>query len=141
MKNHFDLNDDVSGASRSEIGKLQDRLLAEHIRHCRANSPFYRRTLAAFPDRDYDYDSLRELPTTSKSDIAEHNEEFFAVPMREISDICFTSGTTGKPCKIVYTAGDLDRLAVQRSDSHAHAGHGDEIVLSVFTKFHKILLQ
>ena len=51
MKNSFDLCDDVSGLPRSEIRKLQDKLLAEQIRYCRANSPFYRRSLAGLPDR------------------------------------------------------------------------------------------
>ena len=105
MKKQFNLTDDYSMHSKQEIRQLQNKLLAEQIRYCRANSPFYRRKFASFPDRDYDFDLLQELPVTAKNDIAEHNEEFFAVPMREISDICFTSGTTGTPCKIVYTAG------------------------------------
>ena len=122
MKTYFDLNEDHSLASREEVRALQNRLLAEHIRYCRANSPFYRKKLAAFPDRDYDFESLQDLPVTTKSDLAEHNEEFFAVPMRDISDICFTSGTTGKPCKIVYTRGDLDRLAYNDACGYVAAG-------------------
>ena len=122
MKTFFDLKDDRSLSSRDEVRALQNRLLAEHIRYCRANSPFYRRKLAAFPDRDYDFDLLQELPVTTKSDLAEHNDEFFAVPMRDIADICFTSGTTGKPCKIVYTRGDLDRLAYNDACGYLAAG-------------------
>ena len=47
MKTCFDLKDDRSLDSRESIRKMQDRLLAEHIRYCRANSPFYRKALAA----------------------------------------------------------------------------------------------
>ena len=122
MKVKFDLKDDFSLHSKAEIRLMQDRLLAEHIRYCRSHSPFYRRKFAAFPDRDYNFDLLQELPVTSKSDIAEYNEDFFAVPMREIADICFTSGTTGKPCKIVYTQGDLDRLAYNDACGYVAAG-------------------
>ena len=132
MKNRFDLSDDVSAAPRSEIRKLQDHLLAEHIRYCRANSPFYRRSLAAFPERDYDFDSLQELPTTSKRDLAEFNDDFFAVPPSEVADICFTSGTTGRPCRIVYTAGDLDRLAYNDACGYRAAGMqpGEKVLLT-----------
>ena len=122
MKTCFELKDDRSLDSREAIRKMQDRLLAGQIRYCRANSPFYRRLLAAFPDRDYDYDLLQELPTTGKSELAEHNEEFFAVPMRQVADICFTSGTTGNPCRIVYTRSDLDRLAYNDACGYVAAG-------------------
>ena len=132
MKKHFELSEERSFASREEVRKLQDRLLAEQIRYCRSNSPFYRERFAAFPDRDYDFDSLRELPTTSKRDLAEHNDDFFAVPPTEIADICFTSGTTGTPCRIVYTAADLDRLAYNDACGYRAAGMrpGEKVLLT-----------
>ena len=132
MKKTFNLSDDQSFSSRSEVSRLQDRLLAEHLRYCRSNSPFYRKLFAAFPDRDYDFDFLQELPTTSKRDLAEHNDDFFAVPGSEISDICFTSGTTGTPCRIVYTASDLDRLAYNDACGYRAAGmlQGEKVLLT-----------
>ena len=132
MKKTFNLSDDQSFSSRDEVRRLQDRLLAEHLRYCRSNSPFYRKLFAAFPDRDYDFDSLQELPTTSKRDLAEHNDDFFAVPGSEISDICFTSGTTGTPCRIVYTASDLDRLAYNDACGYRAAGmlQGEKVLLT-----------
>ena len=132
MKTKFELKDDIGFASREEIRKLQDRLLAEQIRYCRAYSPFYRERLAALPDRDFDFDSLQELPTTSKRDLAEHNDAFFAVSGTGISDICFTSGTTGRPCRIVYTAGDLDRLAYNDACGYRAAGMcpGEKVLLT-----------
>ncbi|MBE6406978.1 MAG: phenylacetate--CoA ligase [Lentisphaerae bacterium] len=123
MKTKFELKDDISFLPAAEIRKEQDCLLAEHIRYCRENSPFYRKRFAGFdPDKVFDYDSLQELPTTSKSDLAEHNEEFFAVPEEQIADICFTSGTTGNPCRIVYSAGDLDRLGYNDAVGFKAAG-------------------
>ena len=132
MKKRFDLCDDASGKPAAEIRKLQDALLAEQIRYCRANSPFYRRLLAAFPERDYDFDFLRELPTTSKRDLAESNDDFFAVPPTGVADICFTSGTTGRPCRIVYTASDLDRLAYNDACGYRAAGMlpGEKVLLT-----------
>ena len=132
MRKTFNLSDDQSFSSRDEVRRLQDRLLAEHLRYCRNSSPFYRKLFAAFPDRDYDFDSLQELPTTSKRDLAEHNDAFFAVPGSEISDICFTSGTTGTPCRIVYTASDLDRLAYNDACGYRAAGmlQGEKVLLT-----------
>ena len=132
MKKTFNLSDDQSFSSRDEVRRLQDRLLAEHLRYCRSNSPFYRKLFSAFPDREYDFDSLQELPTTSKRDLAEHNDAFFAVPGSEISDICFTSGTTGTPCRIVYTASDLDRLAYNDACGYRAAGmlQGEKVLLT-----------
>ena len=132
MKKTFNLSDDCSFSPRSEIRTLQDRLLTEHLRYCRNSSPFYRKLFSAFPDRDYDFESLQELPTTSKRDLAEHNDAFFAVPDGEIADICFTSGTTGTPCRIVYTASDLDRLAYNDACGYRAAGMlpGEKVLLT-----------
>lgn len=132
MKTRFELEDDISRLPGEEIRRIQDRLLAEHVRYCRARSPFYRRLLEKLPDRDFDFDSLRELPVTTKHDLAEHNAEFFAVPDNEVADICFTSGTTGNPCRIVYTAGDLDRLAYNDACGYKAAGivPGEKVLLT-----------
>jgi len=110
MDNRFDLKNDISFFSRQEIHAVQNRLLTEHIRYCRNHSPFYKKLLAGFPDREYTFDSLQDLPITEKKDLAEHNYEFFAVPDEQFSDICFTSGTTGVPCQIAYTESDMRRL-------------------------------
>lgn len=123
MKTKFELKDDISFLPEAELRAAQDQLLNEQIRYCRENSTFYRKLLADFPaDMKVDYDSLQKLPTTSKSDLAEHNEDFFALPMRDIADICFTSGTTGNPCRIVYSAGDLDRLGYNDAVGFTAAG-------------------
>ena len=119
---NFDLARKFDFMPRREILAAQNRMLADHIRFCRANSPYYKRTLAAFPDRDYDYDFLQELPTTAKQDFAGFNDEFFAVPAREIADISFTSGTTGKPCRIAYSKSDLERLGYNDAVGFVSAG-------------------
>ena len=86
MKTEFELKDDISFLPEAELRAAQDKLLSEQIRYCRENSPFYRKKLADLPgDMMVDFDSLQQLPTTSKSDLAEHNEEFFALPMEQIS--------------------------------------------------------
>ena len=122
MKKHFELEMDHAFAPENEVRAMQDALLDEQIRYCMENSPYYRKLLKDMPQRKWDFESLADIPTTSKSDLALHNEEFFAVDMRDISDICFTSGTTGTPCKIVYTASDTDRLGYNDATGFRAAG-------------------
>lgn len=122
MMYSFNLEDEFSHKSPEFIREEQTRLLNEHIAYCRERSPFYKRTLANFPKQDITIEELQELPTTSKTELATCNEEFFAVPNSELSDICFTSGTTGKPCKIAYTQNDLNRLAYNDAVGFREAG-------------------
>lgn len=107
----FDLNTTLAFQPADVIRREQERLLNEQLRYCRAKSPFYRDKLAALPDRDLRLEDLPLLPLTSKHDVHEHNELFIAADQRDIADIVFTSGTTGRPCKIVYTLSDLHRIA------------------------------
>ena len=106
----FDVNGRLDFAEPEVIRAEQMRLLNAHLEYCRANSPYYRRILSERPDRPVTLETLAELPLTGKSDFAAHNDEFLAVPPEEVADISFTSGTTGKPCRICYTASDLNRL-------------------------------
>jgi len=122
MRNRFELSDDCSNLSAAEIAQLQNKLLAEQVAYCRQNSPFYRESLKHLPEREFNTDFLQDIPVTTKNDLALHNEKFFALPMRDIADICFTSGTTGEPCKIVYSASDLDRLAYNDACGFKAAG-------------------
>ena len=111
MKTRFEAEDDISFLSRADIVLRQTELLNEHIRYSRENSAYYKKTLADLADEDITIEELAKLPTTSKQDLALYNVEFTAVSEHDIADICFTSGTTGKPCRIAYTKGDIDRLA------------------------------
>ena len=106
----FNLDYELSYQPADVIRREQERLLNEHVQHCRLHSPFYRDKLAHLPNRPLTLDDLKDLPLTSKHDVHERNEDFIAVPQRDISDIVFTSGTTGRPCKIVYTFNDIHRL-------------------------------
>jgi len=51
------------------------------------------------------------LPTTSKTDIQQHNWEFLCVPTSGIKEYTATSGTLGNPVTVPLTENDLKRLA------------------------------
>ena len=130
MKAEFDANDTLAFRPLTEIRREQERLLNEHLEYCRRNSPFYRN----LPAKRFTLDSLSELPTTSKSDLAMRNGEFLAADESRLSDICFTSGTTGRPCRIAYTRSDLSRLAANDACGFLAAGmRDDDVVLTTCT--------
>lgn len=124
MKAQFDADDRLAFLPPEDIRRAQERLLNAHIAYCREKSPYYRN----LPPGPVTLESLHELPTTSKKDLAERNAEFLAVDEPELSDICFTSGTTGRPCRVAYTKSDLDRLAANDACGFLAAGMRDDDV-------------
>lgn len=104
------------------IQPARDALLQAHLAHCLARSPFYRRKLAGVRPEEITVDAIGQLPTTSKAEFAEFNAEFLAVPPEQIADIVFTSGTTGEPTPVMYTSGDMERLAFNEALSFASCG-------------------
>ena len=107
--------DRIETASRDEIAALQRERLAWSLRHAYDNVPHYRAAFTAagvHPDDFHDLDDLRRFPLTTKQDLRD-NYPFgmFAVPRDRIARIHASSGTTGKPTVVGYTAGDLDTWA------------------------------
>jgi len=106
--NPFPRNDAIEFAPLNEVEAEQQRLLQQHVQYCKTHSPFYREQLA---NHDPLSSPLESLPLTKKMEVSIRNSEFVAVDSAEVADIVFSSGTTGWPTKIVYTQGDLERLA------------------------------
>ena len=104
------------------IEKIQNNLLKEHIHYCRNNSPYYKKVLNKINPTDISLDNLVDLPFTDKTDIENSNDEFLSVPAEKIVDIVLSSGTTGKPTKIMYTENDLRRLAYNEEKSLKASG-------------------
>src|SRR5205823_13569762 len=69
-------------------------------------------------------------PVTTKADLREsYPYRMFAVPMERIVRIHASSGTTGKPTVVGYTAGDIDTWTqlMARSIRAAGARRGDKV--------------
>ena len=113
----------------------QDRL-REHLIYCKKSSLYYRKKLKGI-DIDSQFaafERLTEFPFTDKRDIEKHNDDFCAVPRSSIVDIVLSSGTTGKPIKIMYTESDLKRLAYNEEKSFRGCGvSADDVVLLTCT--------
>lgn len=96
---------------RGELEELKLRRLRETVERLYRQVPFYRRRLeeAGFEPGDLrTLEDLERLPFTTKDDLRD-NYPFglFAVPMRDIVRIHASSGTTGKPTVVGYTASDI----------------------------------
>jgi phenylacetate-CoA ligase len=101
--------------SRDELGTLQLRRLRETLANAHANVPWQRARLNAAgldPQALRSVDDIRALPFTTKADLREmYPFGLFARPVAGLARIHASSGTTGKPTVVGYTAGDLDRWA------------------------------
>ena len=98
--------------SRTALESLQTDLLVKQVSHVHERVPFYRqlfRSRGLTPADIRSLGDLRKLPFTRKSDFRD-NYPFglLAVPRRELRRIHASSGTTGKPTVVAYSAKDLD---------------------------------
>jgi phenylacetate-CoA ligase len=126
----------IEFASDAERRAEQERRLRQQLAYCLERSPFYRRTLGG---RGIDpaactLETLAFLPTTDKNAFSRHNDELLAIPRREVVDIVLSSGTTGTPVRVMYSEGDLRRLAYNEQQSFAGCGvTADDTVLLTCT--------
>ncbi|MBP2327906.1 phenylacetate-CoA ligase [Kibdelosporangium banguiense] len=111
-----------------ELRELQLERLQWTLRHAYENVPAYRKKFDDAGVRPEDCHSLEDLtkfPFTTKQDLRD-NYPFgmFAVPRDQVRRIHASSGTTGQPTVVGYTAQDLDTWAeVMARSIHAAGGH------------------
>ncbi|MCE0761457.1 phenylacetate--CoA ligase [Pseudonocardia kujensis] len=110
-----DLLDAGERLSVDELRATQLERLRWTLRHAYENVPHYRRAFDAagvHPDDCRELSDIAKFPTTSKADLRE-NYPFgmFAVPQSEVRRIHASSGTTGRPTVVGYTAHDIDTWA------------------------------
>lgn len=100
---------------REELEKLQLVRLRETVKRAYDRVPFYRRALdkrGIHPNDIRELSDLRFLPFTDKNDLRD-NYPFglFAEPLEELVRVHASSGTTGKPTVVGYTAEDIQTWA------------------------------
>jgi len=125
-------------ASRDEIAALQLTRLRWSLQHAYDNVAHYRKAFAARGVHPADLKELGDLklfPFTAKADLRD-NYPFgmFAVPRAQVSRIHASSGTTGRPTVVGYTASDIDtwanlmarslRAGGVRSTARVHVAYG-----------------
>jgi phenylacetate-CoA ligase len=123
----------IEKAPLADLKKLQLQRLRWTLRHAYDNVPHYRRKFDAAGVKPEDCRTLADLanfPFTTKSDLREtYPFGMFAVPMNRIVRIHASSGTTGKPTVVGYTAKDIDTWTnvMARSIRAAGARPGDKV--------------
>jgi len=123
----------IETASLDELRALQLQRMRDSLNHAYSNSPVYRHKFDAHgvhPDDLRELSDLHRFPFTTKTDLRE-NYPFgmFAVPMERVVRIHASSGTTGKPTVVGYSARDIDTWAevAARSIKAAGGNAGDKV--------------
>jgi phenylacetate-CoA ligase len=119
-------------AENCEIRNIQNKMLQEHLQLLMRSSQFYQKHLKKSNITDITIDKLHTLPTTSKKDIENHNSDFLICDKDDIAEIVRSSGTSGKPTKIVYTQNDIKRLKYNEHQAltHCEIRRSDTVLLT-----------
>jgi phenylacetate-CoA ligase len=123
----------LAGVDVDELRQLQLRRLRWSLRHAYDNVAHYRTAFEAAQVHPDDLTSLADLarfPLTGKAELRQ-NYPFgmFAVPREQVVRVHASSGTTGKPTVVGYTAGDIATwAAVMARSIYAAGGRPGDLV-------------
>ncbi len=125
--------DELETADPERLRSVQLERMQRSLRHAHANVPHYRRAFDAHgvhPDDCTSLDDLARFPFTVKSDLRD-NYPFgmLAVPKAQVRRLHASSGTTGQPTVVGYTAKDISMWSdvVARSIRAAGGRAGDTV--------------
>ncbi|HWH83828.1 MAG TPA: phenylacetate--CoA ligase PaaK [Burkholderiaceae bacterium] len=128
--------DPIETASRDQITALQLQRLKATLQRAYEHVPHYKKAFDAKGVHPGDLKQLADLakfPFTVKKDLRDNYPVgLFAVPREEVVRLHASSGTTGKPTVVGYTANDISNWAdlVARSIRAAGGRRGDIIQVS-----------
>ncbi len=123
----------IERASVDELRAVQLERLRRSLRHAYDNVPHHRRAFdeaGAHPDDCRDLADLARFPFTTKADLRENYPYgMFAVPRERVARLHASSGTTGRPTVVGYTAEDVRTWArlMARSIRAAGGRPGDRV--------------
>jgi phenylacetate-CoA ligase len=126
---------ELAFAPPARIRRKQEKLLREHFARC-LHSRFHRSHCGAATLRELAREATLELlaglPFMDKAAIEKFNDWLPAVVQTDFRDIVLSSGTTGKPTRIAYTARDIGRLAYNEAVCFKGCGMkpGDRVLLT-----------
>lgn len=136
----LELYPSIEKSDIQEIKAFQEKKLKEVLQYLEANSPFYQKL---FRENNINIseiqklEDLKKIPTTSKNDIQQNNQDFFCVPLSQIVDYSTTSGTLGDPVTFGLSDKDLERIAYNEAISLACAGIQKADVVQMVTTIDK----
>ena len=120
------MNGEIPDLSRGELEEQQLAHLRETLHRAYANVPHYRQAFDERGVRPEQLESLADLarfPFTTKADLrTNYPFGMFAVPRDRVNRLHASSGTTGKPTVVGYTADDITTWAEVMARSIRAAG-------------------
>src|SRR3954454_2077489 len=130
------MSGEIPRLTRAELEELQLARLRDTLARVYAHVPHYTGAFDEADVRPEDLTTLADLahfPFTTKADLRAHYPfGMFAVPREQVNRVHASSGTTGKPTVVGYTASDLDIWAelMARSIRAAGGRPGDLVHIS-----------
>ena len=109
--------------------QMQEQKLQELLQYVAQHSPFYKEL---FAKNQVDITKIKTIadlgliPTTTKEDLQQRNNDFLCVPLEKVIEYTSTSGTLGSPVTIALTENDLNRLAYNEYSSFSCADGSKE---------------
>ncbi len=125
-KPHYYFDREAETLPRDRLERLQLQRLRATIRNAYENVPLHRARMDARGVKPQDLrrlEDLQELPFTLKTDLRDsYPFGMFARPREHLARLHASSGTTGKPTVVGYTARDLETWSVLMARSMACTG-------------------
>jgi phenylacetate-CoA ligase len=120
------MSGEIPGLTRAELEAHQLERLRATLARVHEHVPHYRQAFTdagVHPDDLTTLDDLRHFPFTTKADLRDNYPYgMFAVPREQVNRVHASSGTTGKPTVVGYTADDLDTWSELMARSIRAAG-------------------
>lgn len=128
-------NKQLECMDREQMRALQGKKLQATVKKVYENVPFYNKAFkekGIKPEDIKSVDDLKHLPFTLKTDMRD-NYPFgmFAAPQEDIVRVHASSGTTGKPTVVGYTARDISNWADLMARTFTFAGGNKDSVIHV----------
>lgn len=119
-------NPEIESASSTQMKESQLANLKKTVRNVYENVAFYKEKfdlLGITPEDIQTLDDVQKLPFTIKKDFRDtYPYGLFAVPVEEVARIHGSSGTSGKPTIVGYTANDLKNWGIMVARAIVAAG-------------------
>jgi phenylacetate-CoA ligase len=134
---------EIETASRGVLRGLQEAKLKSIIRHAWSSSPFYRRKMeeaGVSPEHIRSVEDIGRMPFVTKEDLRKSQEanppwgDILSIPPEQCQRIHLTSGTTGKPLKILDTAEDWAKFChIYGRNLYAYGIRSTDMVMPAFS--------
>jgi len=142
MKSRF-YDPEIETASKDALRKMQAKKLKAIVRHAWKHSPFYRRKFEEAnltPDKIRSREDISRLPFVTKEDLRKSQEahppwgDILTIKPEECQRVHLTSGTTGKPLKILDTVEDWSKFChIYARNLYAYGIRKTDMVMPAFS--------